>query len=89
MEQNVGKFDRVIRIALGVALGTAAAATVGIGTDLGATAELALAAVLLAVGVVFLATGVARTCPLYGVLGVNTCAVRDGVGRDRRGEQRS
>jgi hypothetical protein len=89
MEQNVGKFDRVIRIALGGALGTGAVATAWFGTSLGGAAELALAGVLLVAGLVLVGTAAARVCPVYRVLGVDTCGVRDRVRRGRRGRNRT
>lgn len=58
MKTNVGNTDRVIRIALGLAL-VAWALTTG--------------PVWAWIGVVPLATGVFQFCPLYTVLGVNTC----------------
>lgn len=59
MKTNVGKADRAIRIIVGLALIVLAA----IGT-IGAWGWL---------GLVPLATGIARICPLYTVLGIQTC----------------
>lgn len=57
---NVGSADRLIRIALGLVL--IAIVFVGPKTPWGW------------IGVVPLVTGFMRTCPLYTLLGVNTCA---------------
>jgi hypothetical protein len=56
---NVGSFDRLARIVLGLAL--IALVFVGPKTPWGW------------IGVVPLVTGLLRTCPLYTLLGVNTC----------------
>lgn len=61
MKANVGGIDRVLRIVAGLVL-IALAAT---GT-IGAWGWL---------GVVPLATGAFKMCPLYSVLGMNTCPV--------------
>ena len=61
MKLNVGGVDRILRIALGVVLiALAATGTVGWWGWL---------------GVVPLATGLLRFCPLYTLLGMNTCPV--------------
>lgn len=57
---NVGGIDRLLRIILGLVL--IALVFVGPQTPLGW------------IGVVPLLTGLLRTCPLYSLLGVNTCA---------------
>lgn len=59
MKNNVGGIDRILRIVAGLAL-IALAAT---GT-LGAWAW---------IGLVPLATGLFRFCPVYPLLGINTC----------------
>ena len=57
---NVGNFDRVLRIALGLALiGLAVAGTIG---------PWGYAAVVL------LVTGLVAFCPLYKLFGLRTCA---------------
>jgi len=58
MKANVGNVDRIIRIALGLAL-LAWAATGG--------------PVWAWIGVVPLATGLFKFCPVYTLLGFNTC----------------
>lgn len=62
MTTNEGKWDRALRIVAGLALiGLAATGTVGWWGYL---------------GVVPLLTGAAGFCPLYTVLGINTCPMR-------------
>ncbi|MBB4613109.1 Protein of unknown function (DUF2892) [Novosphingobium taihuense] len=56
---NVGGIDRILRIVLGLVLITLV--FVGPQTPLGW------------IGIVPLATGLLRTCPLYSLLGMNTC----------------
>ncbi|MEL0250789.1 MAG: DUF2892 domain-containing protein [Novosphingobium sp.] len=56
---NVGGIDRLLRIILGLVL--IALVFVGPQTPLGW------------IGVVPLVTGLLRTCPLYSLLGMNTC----------------
>lgn len=56
---NVGGIDRVLRIVLGLVLITLV--FVGPQTPLGW------------IGLVPLLTGLLRTCPLYSLLGMNTC----------------
>lgn len=63
MKANVGGIDRMIRIVLGAALIAWAAALGG--------------PVWAWIGVVPLLTGLINFCPLYAVLGVNTCPVRN------------
>ena len=59
MKCNVGGIDRVLRIAVGLVLVGLAASNV-----VGAWGW---------IGVVPLATGLFRFCPLYPVLGINSC----------------
>ena len=66
MTTNVGGIDRVLRIVVGIAV-------------------LALFFVLegnarywALVGFVPLFTGLLRTCPLYSIIGVNTCPMKQG-----------
>jgi hypothetical protein len=58
MKANVGGIDRILRIVLGAALVLWAA----LGGPVWAW-----------IGVVFLATGLIKFCPLYPLLGMNTC----------------
>lgn len=59
MKANVGTIDRVIRIVAGIALITLAAT--GVFTPWGW------------IGVVPLLTGIFKFCPIYPLLGMNTC----------------
>lgn len=59
---NVGTADRALRVVAGLALlGLAATGTIGAWGY---------------VGVVPLATGLLRTCPLYSMLGFSTCPLK-------------
>ncbi|HUL63531.1 MAG TPA: DUF2892 domain-containing protein [Burkholderiaceae bacterium] len=60
MKVNVGSVDRLARILVGLVLvGLAVSQTLGPWAY---------------IGIVLLATGVLRSCPLYSVLGWNTCS---------------
>ena len=60
MKINVGSIDRVLRVSAGVVLiGLAASGTVGLWAY---------------VGIVLLVTGLFSFCPLYPLIGINTCA---------------
>lgn len=62
MQPNEAGFDRILRIVAGLALiGLAATGSIGLWGYL---------------GVIFLATGLIGWCPIYKVLGINTCAVK-------------
>ena len=62
MKFNVGGIDRILRIAIGLVLiGLAATGTVGWWGWL---------------GVIPLLTGVVRFCPLYSLVGMNTCPMK-------------
>ena len=63
MKLNVGGIDRILRIVVGIVLiGLAATGTVGWWGWL---------------GVVPLATGLFRFCPMYRLLGMSTCPVQN------------
>ena len=63
MKLNVGGIDRILRIVVGIMLiGLAATGTVGWWGWL---------------GVVPLATGLFRFCPMYRLLGMSTCPVQN------------
>lgn len=59
MTPNVGTIDRVLRIAVGLLL-----------VSLAFTGTIGLWGYI---GIVLLATGVFRFCPLYRMVGMNTC----------------
>lgn len=59
MKVNVGGADRILRIVVGLAL-----ILLALSGQIGAWGW---------IGVVPLATGLLRTCPLYSVFGLNTC----------------
>lgn len=62
--KNVGSIDKVIRIVAGVVL-----------LGLGAFGSLGWWGLI---GVIPLGTALLNTCPLYTILGVNTCGLRQG-----------
>jgi hypothetical protein len=63
MKANVGGIDRVLRILVGAALILWAAVLGG--------------PVWAWIGVVPLATGLIKFCPLYPILGMNTCCTKE------------
>jgi hypothetical protein len=67
MKKNMGTLDRAVRIILSVVF----AVLFFTGTVSGA-----LGMVLLVAGGIFLATSLISFCPLYTVLGINTCGVK-------------
>lgn len=67
MKTNVGGIDRILRIVVGVIL----IALTLMGT-IGAWGW---------IGIVPLATGIFRTCPLYSLIGFNTCPSGSGGAR--------
>jgi hypothetical protein len=71
MKKNVGTSDRIIRLILAAIITTlfytgTISGTVGI--------------VLVVLAVVFFATSLVSFCPLYSILGMNTCAIREKKG---------
>lgn len=70
MENNIGEPDRLLRIGLGLVL-----LAVGVTVFTGIVATAPLAGIVAAViGLVLLATGTMRMCPIYRILGVDTCS---------------
>jgi len=67
MTANVGRFDRIIRAAIGAALLALAFGYLGAGLTT------VWAWVLGIVGFVLLATAILSICPAYALLGVRTC----------------
>jgi hypothetical protein len=59
MKCSVGRIDRVIRLSVGLVLVVLAASSV-----IGAWGW---------IGIVPLASGVFKLCPMYSILGINTC----------------
>ncbi len=72
MTANMGTVDRVLRLAVGVAL--IAVALFGGAGVFGAGLFGAWKVAALAVGAVMIATAALRFCPLYTLLGIRTCA---------------
>lgn len=68
MTRNIGTADRIIRIVLGAAL--ILAATLSQWPFLQTTVAQIGA---IALGIVLIATGFVRMCPLYTLLGMRTC----------------
>lgn len=69
MPRNVGGIDRVLRIVVGLALLSLVFVIDGPARWWGL------------VGLVALLTGLARTCPLYSLVGISTCPLRGPEGR--------
>lgn len=67
MKVNVGSTDRVVRLSLAV-VALIGAYLVGFGSGLGI--------VLLVIAALMLVTGLVRFCPVYRLIGTNTCGVR-------------
>jgi len=64
MSRNEGTVDRVLRVIAGLAL--LSLVFVGPQTMWGL------------VGIIPLITGLAGTCPIYSILGINTCSLKNG-----------
>lgn len=69
MSVNMGKIDRGVRLVLAAALLYGALATAALGSGI-------LFWLALAVAAIFVLTAVVGTCPLYSIVGINTCPVR-------------
>ena len=65
MKANMGSLDKAIRIIIAIAF-----AMLYITKTIEGTAGV----ILLAVGSVFLLTSIVSFCPLYSILGLNTCS---------------
>ncbi len=68
MSVNVGTFDRIVRLIVGLLIAIAPFAT-----DLALFQGTAAMAIAVAVGVVLILTALVRVCPLYSLLGMRTC----------------
>tara|TARA_R110002049_G_scaffold104807_4_gene251401 strand:- start:3160 stop:3363 length:204 start_codon:yes stop_codon:yes gene_type:complete len=64
MKINIGKFDRVVRILIAAVISTLYITGVISGT---------LGIVLLLVGGILLVTAIVNFCPIYSIVGVNSC----------------
>jgi len=67
LAKNVGGIDRILRIVVGLAL------ILGFFLNMSASYSW-----LYLIGIVPLATGLMQTCPLYSLVGLNTCPTRKG-----------
>lgn len=67
MKKNLGSIDKTIRIIIAVALALLYYFNVVTGT---------LAYILMAVAIILLLTSLINFCPLYRILGVNTCSIK-------------
>ena len=65
LTKNVGGIDRILRIVVGLAL------ILGFFLNMSASHSW-----LYLIGIVPLATGLMQTCPLYSLIGLNTCPTR-------------
>ncbi|NVD42842.1 DUF2892 domain-containing protein [Ensifer sp. HO-A22] len=70
MTINVGTVDRVVRLVVGVALIAAA-----LFSSMTIFDAVAVKYGAIALGLVLTATGLMRTCPMYSILGIQTCKV--------------
>ncbi len=68
MKKNVGNADRIIRILLAAVFAYLYFSNTVTGT---------LGIVLLVLGAVFLVTSVISFCPLYAIVGLSTCPVKE------------
>ncbi len=68
MKQNVGDADRIVRLLVGVVLLAVGVAGLAKAVPTGVP----VGAVLALVGLVFVGTGLMRTCMLYELIGVDT-----------------
>lgn len=69
MKKNMGNADRVIRLILAAVLGYLFFS----GTVVGA-----LGYVLVALGAIFVLTSIVSFCPIYSLVGLSTCPVKEG-----------
>ena len=74
MNQNVGDFDRVMRLAVGTALVVVGAAGYAglLLLAVGPLPQGLTSVVVFLIGIILIVTGALRTCPIYGVLSMNT-----------------
>jgi hypothetical protein len=67
MKKNVGNGDRFLRIMIGI---------IALILVIGNVVEGTLMWVALVVGVIMVVTSSIQICPLYSILGINTCKVK-------------
>ena len=67
MKKNMGSIDRIVRVLLAIIISILFFTNVVSGT---------LGVVLLVIGGVFIATSFINSCPLYSILGINSCPVK-------------
>jgi len=67
MKKNVGNTDKSIRILLAIAVALMYSFDVIEGT---------LAYILMAIAIILLGTSLLNFCPLYRILGINTCKIK-------------
>jgi len=67
MKKNTGNTDRLIRIVLALVLAAVYFSGIVTGTN---------AIVLLTLGAIFLLTSLVGFCPLYALVGINTCPAK-------------
>jgi hypothetical protein len=67
MKKNMGKTDKLIRVTLGL---------IFIALYFAGTVTGTLGIVLVILGAVFILTSAMSFCPLYTLVGINTCAVK-------------
>lgn len=68
MTVNVGKIDRIIRLVLGVVL-----LILPFVTNIGLFQSSTGTVISVLVGLILIATSTMRFCPLYRILGIQTC----------------
>ena len=68
MKKNMGSADRIFRILIAVVIAVLYWQGIITGT---------LAILLLVVGGIFLLTSIVSLCPLYSVIGMNTCKIKE------------
>lgn len=68
MKKTVGTADKVIRIILGLIL-----LIIAFAVSVGQT----LKVILIIIGIIALLTAISGLCPLYSLLGINTCKVKN------------
>jgi uncharacterized membrane protein YphA (DoxX/SURF4 family) len=65
---NVGSFDRILRLVLGIAL-----IIIPFVGGFGIFAGLAAKIIAVVIGAVLVVTGLSGSCPLYSLFGLRTC----------------